>query len=86
MGCSKCGREDESVTIIEKGVLDDKGRAKYEAYCSGCGLGELIGRLWGIPFTIEVPHYPEYTADELFDHGAAINYTAELIDFPLHKE
>ena len=38
-----------------------------------------------MPFAIEVQHYPEYTGEQLAKHGAAINYTAELIHFPPYK-
>jgi len=48
-------------------------------------MEELRKKLKGVPITIEVPHYPEYTDEELFKHGAAINYIAELIDYPSHK-
>lgn len=88
MRCAKCGKEnfdDSLISIIEKGVVDEKGHAKYEDYCFDCGMEELRKKLRGVPITIEVPHYLEYTDEELFKHGPAINYTAELIDYPPHK-
>ncbi len=88
MKCAKCGKErfeDSLISIIKKDVFDEKGLAKYEDYCFGCGMEELRQSLKGVPITIEVPHYPEYTGEELQKHGAAINYTAELIDYPPHK-
>jgi len=88
MRCTKCSKEvfeDSPISIIDKGVVDEKGHAKYEDYCFDCGVEELRKKLKGVPITIEVPHYPEYTAEELLEHGAAVNYTAELIDYPPHK-
>ena len=85
MICSKCGKkvfEDSPISIIDLLV---EGVAEYKDYCFDCGMEELRKRLKGVPFTIEVPHYPEYTAEELQRHGAAINYSAELIDYPSHK-
>ena len=86
--CARCGKEsfeDSMVSIIEKGELNDKGLANYKDYCFNCGMEELKTKLKGVPITIEVPYYPEYTGEELCRYGAAINYTAELIDFPPHK-
>ena len=86
--CAKCGKEsfeDSLISIIEKGVVAEKGQAKSEDYCFDCGMEELRSKLKGVPITIEVPYYPEYTAEELMEHGAAINYIAELIDYPTHK-
>lgn len=54
--------------------------------CFDCGIEELRKELKGVSFTIEVPQYPEYTSEELGRYGAAINYKAELIDFPPHKK
>jgi len=71
---------------VLKDKKDEDERAITADYCFDCGMNALADSLRCIPFTMEVPHCPEYTADELFDHGAAINYTAELIDFPPHKE
>ena len=88
MLCAKCGKqkfEDSPMSIIWKDVADEAGLAKFEDYCFDCGMEELRKALKGVPFTIEVPHYPEYTSEELGRHGAAINYTAELIDYPPHK-
>jgi len=86
MRCAKCGEEkDMLISIIWKGLKDEKGYAIYKVYCWDCGVEELRKELKGVPITIEVPHYPEYTADELIEHGAAINYIAELIDYPSHK-
>ena len=88
MKCTKCGKQkfdDSPVCIIWKGFTDNVGRAKYDDYCFDCGMEELRTGLKGVPFTIEVPYYPEYTAEELGRNGAVINYTAELIDYPPHK-
>ena len=86
--CAKCGKEDFEdglISIIHMGAVDEKGHAKYEDHCFDCGMEELKTRLKGVPITIEVPDYPEYTGDELIEQSAAINYTAELIDYPSHK-
>ena len=86
--CAKCGKEtfeDSLVSIIEKGIVNERGHAKHEDYCFDCGVEELRTKLKGVPITIEVPHYPEYTGEELVRYGAAINYITELIDFPPHK-
>ena len=48
-------------------------------------MEELRKALKGGSFTIEVPHYPEFAYEELGRHGADINYTAELIDYPPHR-
>jgi hypothetical protein len=88
MRCAKCGKqrfEDSPISIIWKGETDEAGLTKYEDYCFGCGMEELRKALKGVPLTIEVPHYPEYTPEELGRHGAAINYTAELTNYPPHK-
>jgi hypothetical protein len=88
MKCAKCNKqvfEDSPISIIEKGVFDEKGLAKYQDYCFDCGMQELRRRLKGVPITIEVADYPEYTAEELGRHGAVINYIAELIAYPPHK-
>jgi len=88
MRYSKCGKqrfEDSPMSIIWKDVTDEAGLTKFEDYCFDCGMEELRKALKGVPFTIEVPHYPEHTSEELCRHGAAINYTAELIDYPPHR-
>ncbi len=88
MQCAKCGKqrfEDSPMSIIWKDVTGEAGCAKFEDYCFDCGMEELRRELKGVPFTIEVSYYPEYTSEELGRHGAAINYTAELIDYPSHK-
>ena len=88
MKCAKCGKEkleDSPMCIIEKGVANEKGHAVFQDYCFDCGMEELRSKLKGVPITIEIPHYPGYTAKELLEHGAAINYTAELIDYPPPK-
>ena len=88
MQCAKCSKQkfDGSlISIIEMGVVEEKGDTKYKDYCFDCGMEELRKSLKGVPITIEVPHYPEYTGEELQKHGAAINYTTELIDYPPHK-
>jgi len=88
MRCAKCGKErfeDSPMSIIWKGETDEAGHAKYGDYCFDCGMAELRKELKGVPFTIEVPRYPEYSSEELGRHGAAINYIAELIDYPPHR-
>ncbi len=85
MQCAKWGKQkfdDGLIGIIGMGVVDEKRDAKYEDYCFDCGMEELRKSLKGVPVTIECPHYPEYTGEELQKHGAAINYTTELIDYP----
>ena len=84
MACAKCGGEfrDGIISLIGKGVRDKNGRAIHEDYCFSRGMDELGKRLRSVPLTIEIPHYPEYTSEELSRCRAAINYTAELIDFP----
>lgn len=83
--CAKCGREEDSFISIIQGK-DEKGNAKWEDYhCFYCAMEELKERLKGVPFTIEVPDYPEYTGEELVKHGALINYIPELIDYLPHK-
>ena len=89
MRCVRCGKErfeDSLISIIEKEVVDERGLAKYKDYYFDCGMEELRQGLKGVPITIEVPYYPEYTSEELQKHGAAINYIAELIDYPSHKK
>ena len=86
--CTNRGKEsfeDGLISIIHMEAVDEKGHAKYENYCFDCRVEELKTRLKGVPITIEVPDYPEYTGEELIKQGAAINYTAELIDYPPHK-
>lgn len=85
MQCTRCRKEEFAMSLIWKDVVDEVGHAKYEDYCFDCGIEELKKALKGVPFTIEVPYYPEYTSEELLSHGAAINYIAELIDYPPHK-
>jgi len=73
------------ISIIEKGVKDEHGHAVYKDYCLDCGMDELKARLKYLGCTIEIPHYPEYSNEELAQRGAGINFIAELIDYPPHK-
>jgi hypothetical protein len=88
MQCAKCGKasfDDGFMSIIWKDVKDEKGNAKYENYCFDCGVMIIKRELKGVPFTIELPYYPEYSPEELQRSGAALNYIAELVDYPPHK-
>ena len=83
--CSKCGRpcEEHMVSIIEMGVKDEQGHAVYKDSCFDCAVEELRKRWRWIPITIEVPHFLSGdTNEEISSGGGAINYIAELIDFP----
>jgi len=86
--CAKCDTErfeDSPMSIIWKDVTNEGDLPKFENYCFDCGMEELRKALKGVPFTIEIPRYPEYAPEELGRHGACINYTAELINYPPHK-
>jgi len=85
--CAKCGREEYSTIISIIPGKDKTAPVPWDDYnCFYCAMEELEKRLKGVPFTIQVPDYPEYTGEELIKHGAGINYIPELIDYPPRKE
>jgi len=82
--CPQCGKPEcpgSVVTIIEKGVTDEKGHAVHQDFCYELGFAELKKRLKGIPITIEVPDVMEYEEEELVEAGCAVNYFADLVNF-----
>ncbi len=83
--CSKCGKDSEEhmISIIEVGINNEQDSAAYKDYCFDCAVAELRKRWRWIPITIEVPHVlTGDTNEEISSGGAAINYVAELVDFP----